>query len=126
MKPLLNSASYRGRMLRLVICLFSLLMLITLPAGRAHQLQAHYRTTQIRRSLQRHAYVAQAEAGASDEVSYEALVPPRFAWMTDPAPPLQVYRTNPGAIPSPNPRLLLRLKLGPPSSGSQDPLVISI
>jgi hypothetical protein len=110
-------------MLRLAICLLSLLVLITLPAGRAHELQTHYRTTQLRQSFEGHAYVAQAEAGEFDQVSYEASLPSWSAWMRpDPAPAMQIYRTEPGAIPSPN-RLLLRLKLGPPSSGSQDPLV---
>jgi len=121
--PLLNPASYRGQMLRLVICLFSLMMLVTLPLQKAHQLRIHYRTTQIRRSFERHANLAEAEAGPSDEVGHEAAKPSRFAWVTpEPVPAIQIYRANPGAIPRPNPRMFLRLKLGPPS-GSQDPLV---
>jgi hypothetical protein len=112
-------------MFRLAICLFSLLMLTTLPLEKAHQLRVHYRTTQIRRSFQRHAYVAECEPGSSDQVSNEASEPLRFSWVIpelNSALAVQIHCADPGAIPRPNPRLFLHLKLAPPS-GSQDPLV---
>jgi hypothetical protein len=109
-------------MLRLAMCLLSLAVLATLPAERPHQFRVHYRAAQVRRTFGQHAYVAHSEAGPSERVAREASVPSLFPWLRpDPALAADISRAD-TVVLVPNPRLLLRLKLGPPS-GSQDPLV---
>ena len=58
----------RARALTLLICLLSLLTLITSPVQRAHQLGTHYRSSEIRREFVRHAYVDHAGPGQSSNV----------------------------------------------------------
>jgi hypothetical protein len=111
-----------SRMLRLTMCLLSLVVLATLPAERPHQFRVHYRTAQVRRTFERHADLAHSGAGPSERVAHEASIPSLFPWLRpDPAPAARISRAD-SVVLAPNPRLLLRLKLGPPS-GNQDPLV---
>jgi hypothetical protein len=108
-----------------VLCLFSLLMLVTLPIQRSHEFRVHYRSDRVRRTLEHHSELAQSAPGAVDRVVKEAWRPAEIWWI-EPEPALTpVITTNEftDRIPVPISKLLSRLKLGRSSSGGQDPLV---
>lgn len=101
-------------------------MLVTLPMQRAHQFQVHYRTTQIRRNFERHSELAQSAKGAMDRVAEAASQPLELSWI-EPEPEITATPINEPEARTTRPisisRMLARLKLGPSSSGGQDPLV---
>jgi hypothetical protein len=115
----------RNLTLQVVLCLLSLAMLVTLPIQRAHQFRIHYRTTQIRRTFERHAEVAESAQHGLDRVGEEAsrAVPFLVTVVAEPVPGTVVVG-EPTATPLLDiPRLLSRLKLGPSSDG-QDPFAL--
>jgi hypothetical protein len=116
----------RANALTFFVCFLSLLVLIMSPIQRAHQFGAHYRTSEIRRDFGRHAYVAHSESNPSSNIVPDGARPPFPAWIK----PIVVTLDQRAAIRSagraevivPLSCLLVRLKLGSPSSGNQDPL----
>jgi hypothetical protein len=117
-------SNHRGRLVRLAIGLFSLLMLATLPVQRAHQFETHYRTTQIRRTFERHAEVAHSDASVADKAAQEAPVPSFLALVAPDVatgPIILVDRSD--QFPHPQRAPHLRRKLGPSASDGQDPLI---
>jgi hypothetical protein len=109
---------------QLALGLLGLLMFVTLPIQRAHQLRVHYRTEPVRRTLERHSEVAQSVPAAPDLVVKEAWRPATI-WFLEPevaTPPPAIYEFA-DYFPVPISRLLSRLKLGRRSSNGQDPLL---
>jgi len=99
-------------------------MFLTLPIQRPHQLKVHYRTAQIRRTFERHAYVAHSDSPRSDKLAQDSQLP-EFPLLVElkpmAGPSVSVEHADQSLVPIP--RLLVRLKLGSPFSGSQDPLL---
>jgi hypothetical protein len=100
--------------------LLSIVMFLLFPAQiRPHDYNDHFRTPRVRASIVGHTSVERAEVRTADQAVKT------HAW-----PPLSLVvepdlkrRTRPEAVcPMPRTRLFLRLKLGPSSSSSQDPL----
>lgn len=112
-----------NHIIQTVLCLLSLLMLTTLPIQRAHQFQPHYRTTQIRRIFERHSVLAHSDNTTSDRLNTEAPGPAIPVHIEPVSPPLGLRTGCLRPIPISIPNQFVRLKLGPPSSGGQDPLV---
>ena len=113
----------RSSLLNLAACVVSVLMLLTFPVRQAHQFAPHFRTPQVRRSVERHTPISQPEAGPVERHAHQAVVPMLFTPADDAG-----YVAKPFAhfeIPSQVPiaRLLSRLKLGSSRSGGQDPLL---
>lgn len=119
-----SSHNHPGRFIRLALGLLSLVMLATLPVQRAHQFEAHYRPTQIRRTLERHAEVTHSDASVADKAAHEA---PLLSFLTlvalDAAarPIIRVDRSD--QFPNPQRTPHLHLKLGASASDGQDPLI---
>lgn len=122
----MSSGRNCGRTVKVVLCLLSLLMLMTLPIQRAHQFQVHYRTSQIRRTFERHSELAASAQGGPEQLANEASHRPALSWiLPEPASKPIIVSESGDQIPVSIPRLLVRLKLGMRSSGGQDSLVHS-
>jgi hypothetical protein len=117
----------RANALTFFVCFLSLLVLIMSPIQRAHQFGAHYRTSEIRRDFGRHAYVAHSESNPSSNIVPDGTRPPFPAWIKPVVVTLDQKRSairsaDQAEVIVPLSCLLVRLKLGSPSSGNQDPL----
>ena len=96
-------------------------MLVTLQIQGAHEFRIHYRSDRTRRTLEHHSELAQCAPGAVDRVAEEAWQPAKI-WLDEPKPAITLAIINePADHLVPISRLLPRLKLGPSSSGGQDP-----
>jgi hypothetical protein len=116
----------RSLTVQVVFCLLSLVMLVTLPIQRAHQFRIHYRTTQVRRTFERHSEFAESAQQGLDSVGEEATraVPFSLPLIAEPDPDTVVVTQSTATTALLDiPRLLSRLKLGPPSDG-QDPFLL--
>jgi hypothetical protein len=101
--------------------LLCLLMLLTFPIRPIHLSAPHLRTSEVRRSIERHTFLAQPEVDSSDRIA------PCVLLSTLPVP-LEIHSDkqlveNPELANIPPTRLLLRLKTGPPSANASDPLI---
>lgn len=105
-------------------CIVSLLMLITLSAQRAHQFVPHYRMAQVRRTAERHSVAAHSNVNPTDKAD-QVLATRAFSDLVEPKESIEpLVEMDPVTrVRIPIPRLLSRLKLGPPSSDSLDPLI---
>jgi hypothetical protein len=109
-------------LLRFVAFAFSVLMLLTLPIRSAHRYTNHFRTPEVRRTVERHTYVVHGNAGSAECVSHQdVLVPVRVS--VDDGDAIKPAIDSEIAPQIPISRLLLRLKLGSSRSGNQDPLL---
>jgi len=124
MDVLMFRRRHGNKTIQLVLCLLSLLMLVTLPIQRSHEFRIHFRSERVRRTLEHHSELAQSAPGVVDRVVQEAWRP-AGSWWVEPEPAVVAFITNEftDRVPVPISRLLSRLKLGPSSSGGQDPLV---
>lgn len=106
----------------LAVCIVSVLMLLTFPMQRVHQYTNHFRTPQVRRLIERHTSVAQPEAGTTERIAYQAVLPTLAETIEtgDVVAPVVDIECSPQV---PLSRLLLRLKQGFSRSSSQDPLL---
>jgi hypothetical protein len=96
-------------------------MLLSFPLIRAHSFGQHFGTTQIRRNIVRHTFVAGPETGGVEKlanVDWQAAIP-------SPVTIEHVAKCfSPLATVSvPTFRILRHLKLGPSRSGASDPLL---
>lgn len=96
-------------------------MLLSFPAARPHHFGQHFGSTQIRRNIVRHTFVAGPAAGEEKISQIDAQpaipVPVTFeSFATSFFPPVT-------ASYFPTFRFLLRLKLGPSRAGASDPLL---
>ena len=109
-------------LLHLAACVASILMLLAFPIRPVHQFANHFRTPEVRRSMERHTPVAQPEAGPAESIAHQAVLPALVAPVDtgDVITPIGEFELS-SEIPLS--RLLLRLKLGPSRAGDQDPLL---
>jgi hypothetical protein len=106
----------------LVIALVSVLMTFTFPIQRPHQFANHFRTDEVRRSIERHTVLAQRQVGPTEHIAQSAGRP---ALPVEVAIPSKVNfparsRLASNVLPL---RLLLRLRLSPSRASAQDPLI---
>jgi len=108
--------------LNLAACVVSVLMLLTFPMQRVHQYANHLRTPEVRRSIERHTFIAQHEAGPSERIANQAVMPAilESVEMGDAVKPVVDCELSPQV---PISHLLARLKLGSSRSGGEDPLL---
>ncbi len=106
----------------LATALLGLLMLLAFPMRPVHQFTDHFRASEIRRSVERHTFLAQPEADPAERVARGAILPALTVPVAtfSAVKPLAVFEFTSQV---PLTRLLLRLKLGPSRASAQDPLV---
>jgi hypothetical protein len=116
-------ATHRAaKLLNLAACIVSMLMLLAFPMQRVHQYTIHLRAPEIRRSIERHTFVAHPEAGIAERIAYQAVMPAVLEPVAAGDAPKPVVHSD--LLPQiPIPHLLARLKLGSSRSGGQDPLL---
>jgi len=109
-----------GSVLRVAACLTAMLLLLSFPMTPAHRFSTHFRSPEIRRSLERHTFVASYDAHPDIDPSDVNLAPTPEAQIG-----VSVGLALRRAFELPRPvslaRLFMRPKLGS-SAGSQDPL----
>ncbi len=109
-----------GSVLRPAACLTAMLLLLSFPMTPAHRFSTHFRSPEVRRSLERHTFVASYDAHPDIEPSDINLAPTPEAQIE-----VSAGVASPRAFELPRPvslaRLLMRPKLGS-SAGGQDPL----
>jgi hypothetical protein len=109
-------------LLKLAACVVSVLMLLVFPIRKAHQFTIHFRSPEVRRSIERHTPIAQPESEPAERIAHHAVLPTLLVPIDtgDAVKPVADFERSPQVSLS---RLLLRLKLGSSRSGSQDPLL---
>jgi hypothetical protein len=98
------------------------LVLLAFPMQRTHQFTDHFRTSEARRSVERHTFLGQPELDPAERVTYCAALPV----LPVPIETNGDVRPRTGiefAPPVPLQRLLSRLKLGPSRGSGPDPLL---
>jgi hypothetical protein len=98
------------------------LTLLAFPMQRTHQFTDHFRTSEARRSVERHTFLGQPELDPAERVAYCAglpTLPVRIEIIGDVKPRTGIEF----APPVPLQRLLSRLKLGPSRGSGPDPLL---
>jgi hypothetical protein len=105
--------------LHLAACVVGIAMLLSFPATRAHNFATHFRTPEVRRSVERNTFIAHGESSSPERIACSELLPTFFT-------PTETDRriTSPDnfALPSQVPlsRLLHRRKLNPARSNGPD------
>lgn len=117
-----STARKVARLLNLAACVVSILMLLAFPIRSAHQFSDHFRTPEVRRSIERHTPIAHPDSGASERIPHQTVLPALMVPL-DYGEAIKPALTWELASQIPSSRLLLRLKLGSSRSGSQDPLL---
>lgn len=109
-------------LLNLACCVVSVLMLLAFPMRSAHKYTDHFRTPEVRRSIERNTFVAQPESGPTERIAHQAVLPALLVPIDsgDTIEPVAGFELP---FETPLSRLLLRLKLGSARSDSQDPLL---
>jgi hypothetical protein len=111
-----------ARLFNLAACIVSVLTLLTFPMQSAHQFTNHFRTPEVRRSIERHTPVTQSESQVTECIPYQALLPNLIIPVDEGKVPIRVTNFE-FASQVPLSRLLSRLKLGPSRSDGPDPLL---
>jgi hypothetical protein len=103
-------------------CLSVALMLLTLPVPRVHQAADHFRSPEMRRSIERNVFLERSKDDSSERISANYLEPTSlFRTETeDRVKPFAGFAATPQV---PLTGLLMRLKLGSSRSGTPDPLL---
>lgn len=117
--PIMRKAA---NLLNLAVCVVSVLMLLAFPLRSAHQFADHFRTPEVRRSIERHTPIAHSDTGPTSGITHQIVLPVLLMPVDigeNPFPATNVYVSS----ETPISRFLLRLKLGLSGSGSQDPLL---
>jgi hypothetical protein len=108
-------------MLPLALGLVSVLMLLAFPITGAHSWLSHFRTDEVRRSVLSHTQLERTPQRATAEEVYN--YPATFVRLVEDRdqaePDCQTATIPPIRVNI----FLTRLKLGPPQTGGQDPLV---
>lgn len=107
-------------MLCLAACVVGALMLLTFPIQSAHQYTNHFRTPQVRRTIERGVFIAHPDTTPTKRIAQQAVFPALLVSLNagDAKPVTIIYFS-----PVPISRLLMHLKLGFSRSGSEDPLL---
>jgi hypothetical protein len=106
----------------LATCLGVALMLLTLPVARVHQAADHFRSPEIRRSIERNVFLERTKNDSSERISASYLEPTSL-FRTETEDSVKPFA---GFVPIrqvPPTRLLMRFKLGSSRSGTPDPLL---
>ena len=117
--------SFRARPASVVqasACFVSLLMLLTFPIHHVHHFSDHFRTREIRSSIERHTFVGRSEADDGDQVDVREAFRVRLllSYHSD----VRKFTNHPESPTElPSTRLLVRLKRGPSHRASADPLL---
>jgi len=102
-------------------CLVGIAMLLTLPAPLNHRFRSHYRTPQVRRTIERHTFVAQPETNAASHIGRAVIradvVMPALRTQALRQRPVYTYFTSRKSLPC----LFHRFKLGSSTTSSSDP-----
>jgi hypothetical protein len=115
-----RNASGFSETVHFLVCLCSILMLMTFPTIRIHQPAEHLRTPGIWRSITRHTSLDRTTADSSERISVDhRCLETLFVKNEEPQKALGNIDPTPSV---PIVRLLLRLKLGPSPSDISDPL----
>jgi hypothetical protein len=105
----------------LAVCVVGLAMLLLFPAAKVHTFGAHFRNPEVRRSAQRHIFIAQSE-NTDGRIAESAPLPVFFAPTENVqhrfALDNQEFTTEVSFA-----HLVNRMKLNPPGSNAQDPLL---
>jgi hypothetical protein len=109
-------------LLNLAVCVVSVLMLLAFPLRSAHQFTDHFRTPEVRRSIERHTPIAHPDSRIADRIAHQAIMP-AFLVPVDIGEATFSVANVEVSSKTPISRLLLRLKLGSSRSGGQDPLL---
>src|SRR5579863_7367114 len=76
MSTRLHSVRFKAAsLLHLAACVVSMLMLLAFPMQRGHRYTSHFRTPEVRRSIERHTPIAHSEAGTAERIAYQAVMP---------------------------------------------------
>ena len=107
---------------RTAVCAIGVAMLISFPTARTHHFRQHFGTTEIRQNIVRHTFVAGPETVAIEEIAHVDAQP-----ATALLPTIQQiacrFRFSEVVADVPTFRIVHHLKLGPPRSGTSDPLL---
>lgn len=119
-----TTLSRMARLIHLTTCLSVVLMLLTLPIPRDHQLAERVRAPEITRLITRSVSPERCTNDTCDSIGAVSLnsFPLMAIAPNDRLEPVVKFAITPTPRTSLT-RLLLRLKLGSPRSGASDPLV---
>jgi hypothetical protein len=123
LRNLLKSASRSIAVsLRVAACIVSVAMLLSFPVSKAHSFGQHFGTTQIRRNIVRHTFVAGPETGGVERMTHiDALASiPTPLIVENVAKCLLPLAT---VLQVPPLRIFRHFKLGPSRSSVSDPLL---
>jgi hypothetical protein len=107
---------------QLIASLGVMLMLLTFPVGRIHQATDHFRSPEVRRSVERNVFLERTKSDASERVVPQKFKSPGL-FLIDTADSVKADKEFTPTPQIPLTRLLLRLKLGPSRSSTTDPLL---
>jgi hypothetical protein len=109
-------------LLQMAAWAFGALVLLTFPMRSAHQYTNHFRTPEVRRSIERHIFVAHTNLDPAERISQQSVLRTIVVPLDgqDAISPLDRSQFR-SLIPISH--LLSRLKLGSSRSDSQDPLL---
>lgn len=103
------------------VCAVIVAMLLFLPANRVHCFGNHFRTPEVRRTIERQTPVAYSTENARERVARSELLPTFFA-PTETSSKIVPLDNVESTRQVPLSRLLNRLKLHPSGSSGRDPL----
>jgi hypothetical protein len=118
----LSATKALASFLHLAVCIVSLAMLLLVPATRVHNFGTHFRSPEVRRTVQRHISIAHGDSNAPERIGAGAPLPAFFT-------PTETFSKTVALDrfelhdEVPLVRLLNRLKLNPSGSSGQDPLL---
>ena len=108
--------------LHAAVCIISVAMLLSFPATKVHSFDAHFRTPEVRRAIERYTPVAHSAENSQKCVARPCQLPTFFTPSETDSRlvPLHDFEL---ASEVPVSRLFNRLKLNPSGSNGQDPLL---
>ncbi len=109
-------------MTRMTACLIAALTLLTFPAQHMHQAANHFRTPEVRNSIERHTFLNDTRSDCSYQITIEQDRFSPLILIDSDDRPAMVETQGPILAPRIS-RLLLRLKLRPHTSSGQDPFI---
>lgn len=98
------------------------LILLAFPMQRTHQFTDHFRTSEARRSVERHTFLAQPELDPAERVAYCACLP-ALPVPIETSGDIKPHTSIEFAPDVPLRRILFHLKLGPSRGSGPDPLL---
>jgi len=113
-----TGAGFLKALFHAAACILSVAMLLSFPASKVHDFDAHFRTPEVRRSIERNTSVAFGHDNAKESVAHSHLLPTFFVPAQTDRP--TTSRDTEKPFEAPRFRILSRLKLS--GSGGQDPL----